>query len=131
MTTVFTKILEGEFPGTFVYRDDVCAVFMSINPLAHGHALVVPVAEVAHWIDLPSDIAAHLFEVAGRIGRAQYAAFGCERIGLIVAGYEVPHTHLHVVPTSSMAELNFAHALAQVELEELESAAAAIRAHLG
>lgn len=130
MATVFTRIIAGEIPGTFVHRDDRCVVFMSINPLAHGHALVVPIAEVDHWVDLDPALAAHLFAVAHRVGRAQAAAFSCERVGLIIAGYEVPHTHLHVVPTSSMRQLDFANAARTVDRDELDAAAAAIRAHL-
>lgn len=130
MATVFTRIISGEFPGTFVHRDEHCAVFMSINPLARGHALVVPVAEIDHWVDLPADLASHLFAVAHRVGRAQQAAFGCERVGLIIAGYEVPHTHLHVVPTMSMRNLDFSTAAHTVDRDDLEAAAAAIRACL-
>ncbi|MEX0847610.1 MAG: HIT family protein [Ilumatobacteraceae bacterium] len=130
MPTVFTRILRGEIPGTFVERDDVCAVVMSINPLAHGHALIIPVLEVAHWVDLPDEVAAHLFSVAHRIGRAQRDAFRCERVGLIIAGYEVPHTHLHVVPTTSMRQLDFSNAAASVSRDDLESAARAMRDQL-
>jgi len=127
---VFTKIIEGEFPGTFVWRDEHCVGFMSINPMAPGHVLVVPIAEIDHWIDVPSELAAHLFAVAHTIGKAQQAAFECERIGLIVAGYEVPHTHVHVIPTSSMAQLSFANAAASVDRGALEAWAEAIRAEL-
>ena len=130
MATVFSRIIAGEIPGTFVHRDEHCVVFMSINPLAHGHALVVPVAEVDHWVNLDPALAAHLFAVAHRVGRAQAAAFSCERVGLIIAGYEVPHTHLHVVPTSSMRQFDFANAARTVDRDELDAAAAAIRAHL-
>jgi diadenosine tetraphosphate (Ap4A) HIT family hydrolase len=128
--TVFTRIIDGEIPGTFVWRDEVCVGFLSINPMAPGHTLVVPVAEVDHWIDLDPSLAQHLFEVAHHIGRAQQRAFSPERVGLMIAGYEVPHTHLHVVPTRSMAELSFASAAAHVEREDLEAAANAIRAEL-
>jgi histidine triad (HIT) family protein len=131
MPTIFTRIMAGEIPGTFVHRDDHCAVIMSINPLAHGHALVIPTAEVEHWIDLDTDLASHLFGVAHRVGRAQQRAFPCERVGLIIAGYEVPHTHLHVVPTTTMRELDFRFAATSVERDELEAAARAIREHLG
>ncbi len=131
MSTIFTKIIDGDIPGTFVHRDEHCVVFMSINPMAPGHALVVPIQEVDHWIDCPPELSAHLFEVAHRIGRAQQAAFGCERGGQIVAGYEVPHTHVHVVPTNSMSELSFANAAASVSREDLQSWADAIVAELG
>lgn len=130
VSTIFTKILDGAIPGTFVTRDELCGVFMSINPLARGHALVVPVAEVDHWVDLPVDLALHLFAVAHRVAAAQRRAFSCERVGLIIAGYEVPHTHVHVIPTTSMDQLSFANAAASVGSDELEAAAAAIRAEL-
>ncbi len=130
MATIFTRIINGEIPGTFVYRDDRCVVFLSVNPLAHGHALVVPIDEVDHWVDLTPELAAHLFAVAHRIGRAQQVAFACERVGLIIAGYEVPHTHIHVVPTTHMGQLDFATAATSVDRAELEAAAAAIRSAL-
>ena len=130
MSTVFTKIIEGVFPGVFVWRDEQCVAFMSINPMAFGHVLVVPIEEVDHWVDASPELASHLFSVTHTIGLAQRAAFGCERVGVIVAGYEVPHTHIHVIPTSAMSELSFANAAAQVDPADLESAAAAIRAEL-
>jgi histidine triad (HIT) family protein len=130
MATVFTRIIDGELPGTFVWRDERAVGLMSINPLATGHVLVVPIVEVDHWIDLDADLAAHLFDIARVVGRAQEAAFGCGRVGLIIAGYEVPHTHLHVIPTNSMAQLNFANAAAAVDPADLEAAAEAIRAQL-
>ena len=130
MPTVFTRIINGEIPGTFVHRDDHCVAFMSINPLARGHVLVVPIVEIDHWIDASPELSAHLFAVAHRIGQAQQDAFGCERVGLIIAGYEVPHAHLHLVPTSHMGELSFANAAASVDRDDLEAAAAAIRSHL-
>jgi histidine triad (HIT) family protein len=130
MSTLFTRIIDGEISGTFVWRDERCVVFMSINPLAHGHVLVVPIEEVDHWVDASADLMAHLFEVTRVVGVAQHRAFACERVGVIIAGYEVPHTHIHVVPTNSMAELSFANAAASVEREELEAGAEAIRTEL-
>jgi histidine triad (HIT) family protein len=130
MPTIFTRIINGEIPGTFVHRDEHCVAFMSINPLAHGHALVVPVDEIERWTDLSPELAAHLFAVAHRIGVAQQEAFGCDRVGLIIAGYEVPHCHVHVIPTNSMSELSFANAAASVSRDDLESAAAAISSRL-
>ena len=130
MPTIFTRIINGEIPGTFVYRDDLCVAFLSINPLAHGHTLVVPVDEVDHWVDLPADLASHLFAVAHLIGRAQRAAFGCERVGLIIAGYEVPHAHIHIIPTHDMGQLNFANAAMSADRDALEEAAHALRVEL-
>jgi diadenosine tetraphosphate (Ap4A) HIT family hydrolase len=130
MATIFTRIIDGELPGTFVWRDERCVAFMSINPMAFGHTLVVPIDEVDHWIDAPPDLAAHLFEVTHRIAQAQQAAFSPERVGVIIAGYEVPHAHIHVIPTNEMRELSFANAAASVAREELDRAAAAIRDQL-
>jgi diadenosine tetraphosphate (Ap4A) HIT family hydrolase len=130
MTTIFTRIIRGEIPGTFVHRDDLCVVFMSINPMATGHVLVVPIEEVDHWIDCSPELAAHLFGVSHRVARAQEIAFGCDRVGLIIAGYEVPHAHIHLIPTSSMSQLSFANAASSVDGDVLAAAAAAIRAAL-
>ena len=130
MATIFTRIISGEIPGTFVHRDDQCVAFLSINPLAHGHTLVVPIEEVDHWVELSPELAAHLFYVAHRIGRAQQAAFGCDRVGLIIAGYEVPHAHLHLIPTEHMGQLNFANAASEVDRAEMTDAAHAIRVAL-
>jgi histidine triad (HIT) family protein len=130
MSTVFTKVIEGEFPGEFVWRDDRCVAFMSINPLAPGHVLVVPIDEIDHWVDAPPDLVAHLFAVTHTIGLAQRDAFECERIGVIVAGYEVPHTHVHVIPTASMSELSFANAAASIDREDLAAWASRIRSSL-
>mgnify|MGYP006287993741 CR=1 FL=1 len=130
MATIFTRIINGEIPGTFVWKDDLCVAFMSINPMAHGHTLVVPRAEVDHWVDASPELSAHLFEVTRVIGVAQKAAFGCERVGVILAGYEVPHTHIHVIPTNDMRELSFANAAMSVDRAALDSAAEAIRVQL-
>jgi len=110
-----------------VWRDERCVAFMSINPLAAGHVLVVPIEEIDQWIDAPPSLSEHLFAVAHQIGTAQRVAFDCDRVGLIVAGYEVPHMHIHVIPTSSMAQLNFANAASSVAPDALEQSASVIR----
>ena len=127
MTTIFSRIINGEIPGTFVHRDDLCVVFMSINPMAVGHALVVPIEEVDHWVDCSPPLAAHLFAVSHRIGKAQQVAFGCDRVGLIIAGYEVPHAHIHLIPTTHMGQLSFANAAHSVDHDSLVDAARRIR----
>ena len=90
MASIFTKILDGDIPGTFVYEDDRCAAFMDISPLTDGHVLVIPREEIDHWLDMPEDLTAHLMAVAQKIGKAQKKAFSCERIGVLIQGYEVP-----------------------------------------
>jgi histidine triad (HIT) family protein len=130
VATIFTRIINGEIPGTFVWRDDRCVAFMSINPMAHGHTLVVPIEEVDHWVGASPELTSHLFEVTRILGAAIDRAFSPEKVGVIIAGYEVPHTHIHVIPTTDMGQLSFANAAASVDRDELESAAAAIRAAL-
>lgn len=122
MATVFTMIIDGELPGRFVWKDDVCVGFLSINPLAHGHALVVPRAEVDHWLDLDPEVNAHLMTVSQKIGEAQQRAFSPTRVGLIIAGYEVPHVHLHVLPTHSMSQFDFANAADDPDPEQMDVA---------
>jgi len=128
--TIFTRIIEGELPGRFVYRDDRCVAFLSIAPIRPGHTLVVPIAEVDHWIDLDPDLAGHLMRVAREIGRAQQAVFSPARIGLIIAGMEVPHTHLHVIPIDRESDLHFENADQNARPEDLDRAAELIRAAL-
>jgi histidine triad (HIT) family protein len=130
MPTIFTRIIDGELPGTFVWRDDVCVAFLSIAPLTTGHTLVVPRAEVDHWIDLEPDVNAHLMRVSQQIALAQQRAFSPERVGLIIAGLEVPHTHVHVIPIDGMEDLNFANVNPDTPSEELDAAAGKIRAAL-
>lgn len=127
MATIFTRIIDGQIPGTFIWKDDQCVVFMSINPMAHGHALVVPREEVDHWVDASPELAEHLFAVTRIIGVAQREAFGCDRVGVIIAGYEVPHTHIHVIPTSDMSQLSFANAASSIDRDSLDDAAEKIR----
>jgi histidine triad (HIT) family protein len=120
MSTVFTKVLSGELPGRFVFRDERCAVFLTIAPINPGHLLVVPVEEVDHWDDLEPDLAAHLFQVAQRAAKAVKAVFAPTRVALVIAGMEVPHAHLHVIGIDSESELSFSRARADVPGEELD-----------
>jgi diadenosine tetraphosphate (Ap4A) HIT family hydrolase len=131
MSTLFTKIINGDLPGRFVYRDDLCVAFLTIAPICPGHALVVPRLEVDHWVDLPDELAGHLAIVARKIGAAQMSAFEAERISLIIAGLEVPHTHLHVLPITSEADIDFRKANSAVDPADLDEAARALRAALG
>jgi len=122
MATVFTMIIRGELPGRFVWRDDRCVAFLSINPLRHGHALVVPVEEVDHWLDLDPELNAHLLGVAQKLGQAQMAAFSPTRVGLMIAGLEVPHVHLHVVPIDGVHDMDFANAAREADPAQLDAA---------
>jgi histidine triad (HIT) family protein len=127
MPTIFTRIIEGELPGRFVHRDDTCVAFLSIAPIRPGHTLVVPIEEVDHWVDLEPEVVAHLMQVGRRIGRAQMTAFSPARIGVIIAGMEVPHAHIHLVPIDREADLHFENADQNAQPEDLDSAADSLR----
>lgn len=132
MSSVFTKIINGELPGRFVYRDDAVVAFLSIEPLRYGHVLVVPVEEVDRWTDLDPKVWGALNEVAQNIGRAVKEAFDSARAGYIIAGFDVPHTHIHLFPTDAMGEYDFGKAMAAdaTDPAKMDDAAARIRAIL-
>ncbi|APT93611.1 HIT family hydrolase [Corynebacterium phocae] len=132
MSSVFTKIINGELPARFVYRDDKAVAFLSIEPLRYGHTLVVPVAEVDKWTDLDPDTWAHLNQVALKVGQAVKNAFGSSRAGYIIAGFDVPHTHIHLFPADKMEEYDFGQAYAADATDDgaMDEAATRIRQHL-
>ncbi|MFC4555503.1 HIT family protein [Georgenia faecalis] len=130
MSTVFTKIIAGDIPGRFVWADDVCVAFLTIAPITDGHVLVVPRQEIKQYTDAPDELLSHLSVVAKRIGRAQQRAWDAPRAAVIVAGFEVPHLHLHVLPAWDEASLSFANARSDVSGEALDAAAERLRAAL-
>jgi histidine triad (HIT) family protein len=130
MASIFTKIIAGDLPGQFVWKDDRAVAFMSIAPLKPGHALVVPRDEVDHWIDLEPDLMQHLTGVAHQVGRAIQSAFQPVKIGTTILGLEVPHTHIHVVPIWSPFDLDFANADQNARPEDIAAAATKIRSEL-
>lgn len=128
MPTIFTRIIDGELPGRFVYSDDRCAAFLSINPLRPGHVLVVPRMEVEHWIDLPPGEWEHLTVVAQRLGHALQQAYQPAKVALMLAGLEVPHVHIHLVPIHAVHDLDFDNADPDPDADDLDAAAATVRA---
>ena len=130
MATVFSKIIAGEIPGRFVWADDVCVVFATIAPITDGHMLVVPREEVDQFTDASDDLLAHLVAVAKKVGQAQRAVWDAPRAAVLVAGFEVPHLHIHVLPAWDEAALRFDNARHDVPAEELDTAAERVRAAL-
>ena len=128
--TVFTRIIRGELPGRFVWRDDEVVAFLTIAPLRPGHTLVVPVQQIDQWTDLSPELWTRLAEVQLAIGKAQLEAFRPVRVGSIIAGLEVPHCHVHLVPIDSESDLNFAHADGSPDQDALDEAAERLRAVL-
>jgi histidine triad (HIT) family protein len=127
MPSIFTRIINGELPGRFVWRDERAVAFLTINPLKPGHTLVVPREEVDHWLDLAPDLAQHLMLVAQAIGKAQQRGFQPTRVGMIIAGLEVPHVHLHVVPIDTLHDLDFSRQDPNPDPADLDPAAATLR----
>lgn len=130
MPTIFSKIIAGELPGTFVWRDERCVAFMSVNPLRPGHTLVVPIDEVDHWLDCPAELRDHLISVAHSISTAIDEVWDPEKVGLMIAGLEVPHLHIHLVPIWGANDLDFANAAGWVDPAVLEQEADRIRSVL-
>ena len=130
MASIFTKIIQGELPGQFVWKDDTAVGFMSIAPLKPGHVLVVPREEVDHWVDLEPAAMAHLSDVAHTLGNAVQKAFDPVKVGLTILGLEVRHVHLHVVPIWTPFDLDFANADKDAKPEDIAAAAEKIRAEL-
>jgi histidine triad (HIT) family protein len=127
MPTLFTQIINREIPGRFVYEDDTCVAFLTIEPLAPGHTLVVPRQEVDHWIDLDQGTLDHLMSVARRIGQAIEEIYHPTKVGLMIAGLEVPHVHIHVTQLNEVHDLDFANAATDPDSNELDQSAVHIR----
>ena len=130
MASVFTMIINREIPGRFVYEDDDVVAFLTIEPMTPGHTLVVPRAEIDNWQDVEPAVFARVMAVSQRIGRAVSTAFGTERSGLIIAGLEVPHLHVHVFPARDLADFGFANVDRSPSPESLDDAQARIKAAL-
>lgn len=130
MASVFTMIINREIPGRFVYEDDDVVAFLTIEPMTQGHTLVVPRAEIDNWQDVDAGVFANVMAVAQRIGKAQSKAFDVERTGLIIAGLEVPHLHVHVFPARELSDFGFANVDRNPSPESLDEAQAKITAAL-
>lgn len=118
MSTLFTKILQNELPNFKVYEDEKFFAFLSIEPLTRGHTLLVPKREVDKWTDLIDDEVRELFTVAKKISTTLESVFAVKRVAIIVAGFMVPHVHVHLIPANSEEDLKFENAK-RVSDEEL------------
>jgi histidine triad (HIT) family protein len=122
MTTVFSRIINGDEPARFVWRDPRCAAFLSAWPLRPGHTLLAPVEEVDHWIDLDDDLARHLMTVAQTIGRVLQETFRPRKVGLLIGGLDVPHVHLHLVPVDTVHDLDYDSQVTEPDPADLDDA---------
>jgi histidine triad (HIT) family protein len=129
--SIFTKIISGELPGRFVYRDDEVVAFLTIAPVRPGHTLVVPVQEIDSWLDIPDGLRDRLFAVSQKVGAAIDRAFRPQKVAVLLLGLEVPHAHVHLLPIDSEAQVDFSKADHGADPAALDEAAERIRAELG
>lgn len=129
MASIFTKIIQGELPCHKIYEDDLVIAFLTIEPIQPGHTLVVPKIEVDKFYDVDEPHYSEIFKVAKPLSKAIEKVTGCKRVGAMIQGMEVPHTHLHLVPMYDPSDLNFQKAKADSQ-EELAAMAEKIKSAL-
>jgi diadenosine tetraphosphate (Ap4A) HIT family hydrolase len=127
MPTVFSKILSGQLPARFIWQEEEVAAFLTIAPLRPGHTLVVPRQEIDQWTEADPVLLARCTEVARIIGQAAKRAWRAPRAGLIIAGFEVPHLHIHVFPAWGLADFHFGKVDRNPDPAAMDRAAARLR----
>ncbi len=128
MPSIFTRIIQKEIPAYIIAEDDQCIAFLDINPLAIGHTLVVPKREEDVFFDLKDHELIDLILFSKRVAKAIKAVVLCNRVGVSVIGLEVPHAHVHLIPISTMGDMNFAKSKLSLSKEEFVAIAEKIRA---
>ena len=107
MTTIFTKIINGEIPSFKIYEDEYTFAFLDINPVQLWHTLIVPKIEVDYFVDVPEPYYSAVFSTAKKIAPALQQATGCQRVATMILGYEVAHFHYHLIPSNSLSDVVF------------------------
>ena len=130
MASIFSKIVNGEIPCYEIAEDDEFFAFLDINPLNHGHTLVVPKVEVDYIFDLEDDLLGRMNVFAKKVGLAIEKVVKCERIGIAVLGLEVPHAHIHLIPINGIYDIDFSKQKLELSPEEFNKIAEEIRAAL-
>ena len=110
MSSLFTKIIDGEIPCHKILEDEQYLAFLDIRPINPGHTLVIPKKEVDYIFDIDDNLLAGLLVFSKKVASMIEKVVDCERIGIMVAGLEVPHAHVHLIPIHKIADLNFANA---------------------
>jgi diadenosine tetraphosphate (Ap4A) HIT family hydrolase len=130
MATLFTKIINGDIPGRFVWADETCVAFLTIEPMRDGHVMVVTRQEIDRWTDADTETWAHVQRVAQIIGRAQEVEWQAPRVGMMLEGFEVPHLHVHLWPAYSHEDFDPSRVMRDVSDEQFDAAAERLRARL-
>ena len=118
MSSIFTKIINGEIPSYKIAENDKFYAFLDINPLAKGHTLVIPKQEIDYIFDINDDLLSEMFVFAKKIAKAIEKSILCERIGVTVIGLEVPHAHIHLIPINSITDMDFSKTKLDLSTEE-------------
>lgn len=126
MSSIFTKIINGEIPCYKIAENEACFAFLDINPLAKGHTLVIPKKEIDYLFDVEDELYAELMLFSKKVARAIERTVTCERIGMTVIGLEVPHAHVHLIPINAISDMNFAKPKIRLQSEEFATLAKAI-----
>jgi histidine triad (HIT) family protein len=123
MASIFTKIIRGELPCYKIYEDEDIFSFLALDQVNLGHTLVICKEEINHWTEVPSETYGRLHKVSQKIGKAILKASGSPRVGQIVAGFEVPHYHLHLIPAWSIPDLDFkrAHRRSDEDMKRIQT----------
>ena len=129
MSSIFTKIINGEIPCYKIAEDDNFFAFLDINPNAKGHTLCVPKKEIDKFFDLDDATYIGLMQFSKKIADALKKSVPCDRIGMTVIGLEVPHAHVHLIPLNEMREMTFKHKVSLTK-EEFENLAKEIQSNL-
>ena len=129
MSTIFTKIVNGEIPCYKVAEDENFLAFLDVNPNAKGHTLCIPKREINKIFDIEDDLYLGLMAFSKKVAIALEKTVPCKRVGMAVIGLEVPHAHVHLIPLNEMDEMRFQNKV-KLEKEAFESLAAAIAANL-
>jgi histidine triad (HIT) family protein len=129
MSTIFTKIINGEIPAYKITEDDNYLAFLDVNPNAKGHTLCIPKQEVNKIFDIEEEHYLGLMKFSRKVAKALEKTVDCKRVGMAVVGLEVPHAHVHLIPLNEMDEMRFVNKV-KLEKEEFEALAKAIAANL-
>jgi histidine triad (HIT) family protein len=130
MASIFTRIINREIPGQIVAEDAHYIAFLDINPLVKGHTLVVPKKEVDYLFDLDTETLSGLHLFAQKVAVALKKVIPCERVGVVVAGLEVPHAHVHLIPFRTMDDMNFTRPKLKLSKEEFTEIVEKVRGAL-
>jgi len=128
MSSIFTKIVNGEIPAYKVAENENFLAFLDVFPLAKGHTLVIPKVEVDYIFDLDNDSYKALWSFAQKVSKGMDQVLECERIGVAVIGLEVPHAHIHLVPINSVSDIDFSRPKMKFSVEEMTEVAERIAA---